>query len=140
MPDAVADSDRPTRGYWVRFLVADKEQLGQWTHFGIPNFLRVAYRKGCRTINSCPDLWIHKPINDSSLREVLSRMAVCRFAGIHSEQLDGSRGFIHVATYLLADSQPPQSVLWDSSEWLKWLRDNDTAGDILNPRVDSQAE
>lgn len=124
MSDAVADRGRPEPRYWIR---CERDGFCFWSSRGIPNFIRIAIGKTASIYSDQRGDPGHRPG---------TRLKVYRFAGIHSAQLCGQLHWHHVGIYIAIDEQPAQKLLTSKHAWEKWLRENDTEGDILSPRVD----
>lgn len=124
------------RRYWIRVVVDGRQELARWSYIGIPNFILVAFRSDMKRCKG----WIEHLELDQR-RKVLAerdtKLVVCCFSGIRSQERDGSRCFDHVVDYSPIEEQPSLAT-W--REWKQWIRENDTQGDILSPRIDAAGE
>ncbi len=127
MSDAVADRGRPEPRYRVG---CQPDQLFFWSTRGIPNFIRLAFAPRRKTASFCLDL-MSDPAHLTG-----TRLKVYRLLAIDSARTIGELHWHHVATYIPIEEQPAQELITTKHAWEKWLRENDTEGDILSPRVD----
>lgn len=136
----MADVDHQRRDnvrlYWIHVVVGERRVWARWSYLGVPNFILVAFRSDMKRCRGWVD---HLPLDQRRkvLAERDTKLVVCAFSGVRSEERVGSRGFDHVVDYSPIEEQPSLVTMGD---WAKWLRENDTQGDILSPRSDAAGQ